>query len=486
MAIFLREVSPMMTERAVRRYLALGILCAATAIALRFPARIDLTKNREHTLKPFTLRTLAADGDPIRITWYRTEMLARVSPEIRSIADALEEYRVAARGKLTYRVVDASAPGADAKPDGIGILPRQIDSGGQGGALTVYSGFLIECGPLSAVIPFVSGTETLEYDLTRNIDDLRQTASGRARRSVQLMIGSSGDAYGYVGPWLSYAGIETLAISPAAEAPKLNPSIPLIVIGSDTIGTGAVDAIASFCDSGGSIAFFVSGIAIETTKDWSASPKGKDALLEYLGTRGVYLQRNLVMDANCYRMTLPSLDNSRYQTVDYPYWVNVQTDRERLTLFWPSSLVTDVATMKPFAVSSDRTASAKLPFDTSPFSDRSAELSKAREPYVFSIRGSLGNAASRAIVVADERLPGSMNDFVSLPSNLDFFVSCAEWISGRDDLLSLKAAQGGLDKSSLTIDDKALRIGAIAQASAIFIFVALSSLLIVISGRKRR
>jgi ABC-type uncharacterized transport system involved in gliding motility auxiliary subunit len=494
----------MKSEKRHRHILTVGILIMVALLAARFHARLDLTQRGDYTLSAYTRSVISGIDSPVQVTWYRSDILPSVSPDIRHVADLLEEYRIVSSGKFTWKIIDPASSSNSAKPESLGIMPKQIETGAQGNTTirTLYSGLLIEYGSSASVIPFVSESRLLEYDLTRMIVDLRFQKSGAARREIQVLNGSgnTGDLYKYVAPWLSYAGFSVKVIPPRGAL--LDADVPLIVIGSSALDEISVDAVDSFLSAGGAAAFFLSGTEIKTNGDWTATLKYNDRLIALLATRGVRVGSDLLIDKRCYRMTLPSLDNSKYETVDYPFWVTANPVQDSavkglgagidaLQFYWPSSVTITpdaLSSYIPFARASGESAIKRQPFDTNPFGNQIDGIAAngKEDPAAIAVFGSEEKRA-RFIVVADELLPSSMNDYTGSDRNLDFLVNCAEWLSGRDAILSLKKTPKSTDSSRLIDRDSAAY-----RATAIASLVAIPLALLVMLGvsiatmRKRR
>ena len=168
------------------------------------------------------------------------------------------------------------------------------------------------------------------------------------------------------------------------------------------------------------------------------------------------------MDVLHYRLTLPTLDNSRYAEVEYPFWVTIPraglspdepvfSGISKLQFFWPSGIVLSGGDGHPSRAIARATSRARAmlePYDTNPF-DKQIELlgseEDAKEGTAKAAANSTviaaRNSPGRLLVIGDEYLPSSLVDYSGSDANLDFAVSCVEWIAGEDELIRLKARQ---------------------------------------------
>ncbi len=150
--------------------------------------RLDLTARREYSLSQATRDLLANLQEPLQVRGYFSEkthpLLAPLVPQIR---DMLEEYRIAANGKLLLEIVDPTKD-SDVEAEanqvyGIHAEPFQVEGRYETSIISSYFDVLIRYGDQSTVLTYADlievqsaqggGVEVhlrnLEYDLTRSI-----------------------------------------------------------------------------------------------------------------------------------------------------------------------------------------------------------------------------------------------------------------------------------------------------------------------------
>jgi len=150
--------------------------------------RLDLTAQREYSLSPATTELLAGLREPLLIRGYFSEqthpLLAPLVPRIR---DMLEEYRVAAGGRVQVEVVDPTKdPDLESEANqvyGIYATPFQVTGRYEASIINSYFNILIHYGDQNVVLSYSDLIEVtarpdgtpdvhlrnLEYDLTRSI-----------------------------------------------------------------------------------------------------------------------------------------------------------------------------------------------------------------------------------------------------------------------------------------------------------------------------
>jgi ABC-type uncharacterized transport system involved in gliding motility auxiliary subunit len=479
-------------ERRIRSILFAGILVLVGLLAAKYHFRIDLTSDRAYTVSGYTTSCLTGLDANVFVTWYRSPSLARLFPSIANIEDMLEEYRVASDGRLSWKTVSASSSDSSTLRS-LGIIPRQIKLSGSEGSETrdVFSGLVVEYKGGRKAIPFLFDSKKIEYDLTRTIVELKAASAGGQQR-IQLVYGTSPDRYAYIRPWLEYAGFSVDDVT--LPVTSFDVSIPLLVVGSQLIDAQTAGAMDEFLSAGGNAVFFVSGTSVNIAENWKALPKEHDAILELLQGRGISIRRELILDTSNFRMTMPSLDNSTYESINYPFWVTVQPSENKdillsgisaLQFFWPSPISIDSAAQKRFheiAHSSEKSIVMMEPFDTNPFGKQDA-LFSTRAVSSKSVCVS-GNSPGRIVVVPDEYFPSAMIDYTASDANLDFMVNCAEWVSGKDRLIELKNKTG--DTVAQPPSDQMLAVARAINLLLIPSIIVICALTIFIVRRKKR
>lgn len=180
-----------------------GSLICLNVLGVRHFARADLTRDGVYTLAEASVQTMQGLEDPVSITAYFTEELPPpFAGNARFVRDLLEEYRVAGKGRLSYRFVDPEkeetdedkAIKKDVKRDifgrtmrektsieteleGLGVQPVEIRVIEEDQAQTKrgYMGLVVRYQEETEVIPVVQNTNDLEYQLTTLIRNLTRT-----------------------------------------------------------------------------------------------------------------------------------------------------------------------------------------------------------------------------------------------------------------------------------------------------------------------
>ncbi len=322
--------------------LLLFLILLFSAIAFhRLYFRLDLTQARIFSLSKTTRELVGKLENPLRITYYRSPELKKYYPQTNDVAEYLSTYcSQSSRLSLQFDKPDGD------KLNALGIQGQQIrnDTGTKTEFITVYSAVLMQYQDKQTLIPFVLSTDTLEYDLTRRVQDL---VTGRQKK-VLILAGngrSIQNEYGYVSPWLNAMGFATEIIEPfqlAEKTEERGQGSELLVFGSSALSREESAAIEHAVFSGMPALIATSPYSVAIEDDWTVSKK-RDTLIPVLGSWGFTFGKALVNDIANLPLMLQSADADALQyTVNYPLWLSIlpqESTRRGLSLFWASPLV---------------------------------------------------------------------------------------------------------------------------------------------------
>lgn len=301
----------------------LGSLALVNAIGLTAFGRIDLTRDGAYTLSAASKETLSTLEEPITVTAYFTEDLPPpLSGHARYVRDLLQEYRSAAKGRLSFEFIDPTkqeseaekAAKKDVKRDIFGqtyreqtsiekelaevnIQPLQVRVVSDDAAQTkrVYLGMVIRHGEKKEVLPAVADVRGLEYNLTtmiRRLTRKRTPVIGVLQGHEEPKLE---EAFRQLEPLLS----QNYEVRPVDLAGKdtFDEGIDAVwVIGPKTpLKDNELKAIDTFLMAGKSAAFFPDVVRVDPrTLEQTETTSGLEALLK---TYGVTLGDKLVADA---------------------------------------------------------------------------------------------------------------------------------------------------------------------------------------------
>ena len=460
--------------------LCLMIFLLGFLLANRIWFRLDMTHDKSYTLSEFSRNLYLEIPDRISITYFVSSRLSSSYPVPGEIADMLREFAAHSRGRIHFIQRDPSDDGLSRIVENLGILPWQIQVTERNEIThaTVYSGILIEYLDREEIIPLVFSLDTLEYDLSSRIMSL-------VRNNIREVGIITGDPmadwymdYSLLNYALVLSGFRPLLLAPGISIPFSLPCV-FVLGGMEYLDEYHLSPIDEYIMSGGNVLFALNGVHVDAWGSLDARPVYDRGILAMLANYGVILHRVLVLDRASLNLTFQTHgeDGTRIQSVRYPPWIAVQEtgiNQEHplsvMTLgpdfFWPSPL----ELLPPPGISADvlykSSREAWLQthnFITNPnfvsqFEDERA-LSQGEKILALALWGNFPSAfeteyvfahrPSRMVVIGDVNFAGSlMQTTQSEDRNLEILVRSAIWLSGEDELLSLRTGSqsGRLDR----------------------------------------
>ena len=334
-------------DSAVLSVAFLGVVVLVNILALDWFFRIDLTESGQYTLSGASREAVRDLDDRLTVKAYFSEDLPPpYSQNARYVKDLLDEYYAASDGDMSYEFLDPAAEETEEDRERrkelkrdifgrtvreeteverelrrLGIQPVEVRvaKGDSFEAMRVYMGISLRYGDEREVIPVVTDTSTLEYDLTTLIRRLTREdvptvgiVTGRGGPDLQRELGS---LTGLIGQQYELRPLDL------AESDEIPGEIDaLMVIGpSKPFEQPEIDAIRSFVESGHAAGFFLDEIKVDLAA--TSSEPAEHGLSPLLATWGVRVRPGLVLDT---RAATISVTQQRgfmriAQPVQYPY-----------------------------------------------------------------------------------------------------------------------------------------------------------------------
>ena len=324
----------------------LGILAVLNFFFLRHFGRIDLTQDKRYTLTSSTKGVLRNLDDIVTIKLYFSKKLPSYLVNLkRDITDILDEYKAYSGGNLSVKFIDPTEnPTLQQELRFMGIPQVQLNiiEKDQAQLTNVYLGMAIFYTDKKEVIPFISDTRNLEYDLTAAVVKVTRTEE----KTIGIVTGKEHDlsedyqtAKQLLGKQYKVEGVD---LKEGEET--LGKSDTLIIAGPRDLKDTQKYEIDQFLMRGGKIVFLIDTVDIKEGLQASSFDPGIDDLIGYYGIK---VEQNLVLD----RSNAPAAFRSGFMTfqLSYPFWVKVMSkgfssdnpavsNLESLVLPWTSTL----------------------------------------------------------------------------------------------------------------------------------------------------
>ncbi|HUX50609.1 MAG TPA: GldG family protein [Spirochaetia bacterium] len=467
-------------EQILVSLVAVAIALAALS-SLRYYFRADITENHIHSISAVSVKLFSRIPDQVTITYYLSDRLNGMTPEVAQIKDLLYEYAARSGGKVQVSVVDPATAHLESQAQQDGIVPQQIRvvEQNQQSLVTVYSGILISYLDRTHTIPLVFDTATLEYDLTSSIQNLidnRQPVLG-------IILGDTGESlsqnYKLLGNQLSRS-FAVRQIQPGETIPS--DVQVLFVIGGRDLDNFDLFPIDQYIMGGGKALFAVDGVQVDLQRNLNAQASGSLPVLSMLKGLGVTVGQQIVLDPHDLQIPIRRPQgNVVVQALQrYPMWIQILPQNvdaanpitahfSGFDLYWASPLTLEkrsgLATAA-LASTSEGSWLMNAPFVTSPTNSQGLRKDASGNPGPFVVAATLQGSfdsyfagksiptragvkrdwtkiiprtdSSRIIVVGNSQFASDLVQYTNSGYNMEFLQNAAEWLANQKDLLSIR------------------------------------------------
>ncbi|MDD4902633.1 MAG: GldG family protein [Patescibacteria group bacterium] len=311
----------------------IGLLLVVNFIFSQIHFRADLTANGDYSLSAASKKTAATLPDVANIKAYFSRNLPAQYLNLRQeVSDMLAEYASYSNGKIKVQMIDpATLKNAETElaAKGIPTLQFNVLRNDSYQVVNGYLGITIQYGDKTEVIPVVSDTSNLEYQLTSDIKKL----SGKNLPVIGIVtsnktVPTTGDPNsGDTLMTQAYAKLSELYqvknIDLAKDKITDDLSSLLIVGPKDKFTDDELKKIDAFVMKGKSLILLVDGVNVAKGMGATKNDLGLDKLLSAYGLK---LNNNLIADASANgRASFSSASGAYSMTymINYPLWPKV-------------------------------------------------------------------------------------------------------------------------------------------------------------------
>lgn len=366
---------------------------------------------------------------PVRITYIRSDLLARRNQEPEKIENWLASLASRSEGLIRYDSMDSKTwPGGPEKagltPGTLGIVEKE-----ERRQVTVYSGLKFEYLGRSTVIPFLLESASLSSLVTRTILSLVSDKPF----VVTIMVADKGKSlendFSLLASGLKAAAFRIVSIEPGTPIPE--DTTLLCVLGGMGSGNDPVlqktsQSIGNWLTEAGPkrILAAVRGIEISADEEIRARKGGIGALGELFERLGVRVQESLVLDRSALTVPVERATGAGDQDLAYflyPHWIIARPENARLgealaetvgglDLFWSSPLEASGATgteFKPLVATGKNAWTMSNAFVLSPGPIESYETERDQHTGRYILGALVASDDSGLVPIYRENEPGS-------------------------------------------------------------------------------
>ena len=297
----------MLTRKKVQTsiLLVIGILLLVNLIASRFFFRLDYTEDQIYSLSKATKDILANLNEPITITAYFSENLPPDIEKVRQdFRDMLVEYASYSGGQIVYEFINPSEnQETEMKAQQSGVQPIMINvrERDQMKQQRAYLGAVLQMGDKKEVIPFIQPGSAMEYALSTNIKKL----SVKDKPAIALLQGHGEpglSALQQLNEQLSILySVEPLTFSDTSGVPLKYKTL-VVIAPKDTIPELHFSYLDDFLNRGGRLLLALNTVNGDLSK--GSGSKEYTGFVDWLKKKGVEVEENFVIDANCASVTV--------------------------------------------------------------------------------------------------------------------------------------------------------------------------------------
>ncbi len=467
LAYFLVVRSRLSPERGAYRRLRIGTAALAAGVVVlnllggEIHGRLDLTEDDLYTLSEGTRDMLEGLDDLVTVKLFVSDELPpEIQTTLRDVRDLLADYRRFSDGRVRVEILNPDEDeeaAEEARSQGIQPIQFNVLREDQFQVQRGWLGMAILYADESEAIPFIQRSDDLEYRLTSTIWSMtaerrprvtfatgfgarspRQLSSFRQSLSDRYDVSSS-DLSGDTVPELSPDSIDVLAL--------VGPSQPL--------SEGAVGAVRSYLEAGGSGLFLLDRLQINPRSPMATPMEtGLEGLLE---ERGVRVAEGMVADYRSNQQVSAGRQGPFSLVQPYPLWPvatpardhPITRELESLTLAWAAPLeITDSTRVTPLWQTTefaDRlSAGGPIAPNQVPQPESTENLSRRILAAAVAPSGESGTGDDGADVGVRMVVVGDANfldrQFVQgSAQNLTFAANAVDWLAQDESLIAIRS-----------------------------------------------
>jgi len=309
--------------------LTIGIVIAVNIAAAPLTLRLDLTNDRTFSLSEPTKELLSSLDDTVQIKAYMTNDLPSETMDVKQyIESMLREYKAYGHSKIQIDFIDPTTPEKEGEAQEAGLFPLQFNKMENDSfvAKKGYLGLAMRYGSKKEVIPQLTKTEGLEYDLTSSLQKL--TAKTIPTITVVGGLGTPDMAFDQskqktierlVTMLKKTYTVTSWDASGTAPFPENSSAIMITGITSD-FSEATVATLQKQIDKGTHLFIAQNYIEIDSSKGISAKELKLPVFEKFLKDNGMSISKGLVADESNQRITVSSQQGmfTMQQLVQFP------------------------------------------------------------------------------------------------------------------------------------------------------------------------
>jgi gliding-associated putative ABC transporter substrate-binding component GldG len=460
-----------------------AILLVLNLISVNVFSRADLTDNDIYSLSDASKELMRGLADRVVVKCFFTEDLPPpYNQNARYLKDQLAEYRAYSGGRLQFEFIDPALAGKEEEAQSYRIPPVQVNAyeSDRLEIKKVYMGLVFLHEDKNEVLPVVQTTAGLEYEITRAIKKVTQTATPRIGYVTGHGEPEPNQNLKAVSQALSREyDLEPINLAQLQQIPA-DMSAVLVVSPKNRFSDWELYLLDRYIAGGGRVGMFLDRYDCDLQNN--SATEIASGLEDLIRTYGVSVNSDLVLDARSSRITVQQ--QSGYFKVQnmiefrfFPLITGFDEENiivkglDALTFTFVSSLDTTVAVPPAverdvFARTSEMAATESGQIDLNPFRRFTrADFDRKYVPLAATLRGEFPSyfdgkpvpqytgpdstfnpsalpavaksPDTRMVVVGDGDFVDDRN--LGSEASLVFFMNAIDWLSQDEGLISIRS-----------------------------------------------
>lgn len=301
--------------------LIIAIVVLVNILASDFFLRFDLTENNRYTLSEATEQILDELNQPVTITAYFSEDVPQqIANTKQNFRNLLTEYSQRSDGMVNYEFIN---PGEDEQEEKKivrqeGIRPAMVNvrEKDQMKQQRVYMGAVIRQGSEKEVIPFIQPESSIEYSISSNIKKLAATG----KPFVGIMQGHGEPSMRELSSVRQSLNVlykpETFELTDTANVLRKYNTVAIIAP-TDSFPESHLEQLDQYLARGGKLFIGLNRVKGDLRRARGTSIS--TGLESWLEKKGIKVNNNFLIDANCQRVSVQQPNNPFQFSVQFPY-----------------------------------------------------------------------------------------------------------------------------------------------------------------------
>lgn len=437
------------------------VVLLTNIVGQRIPGRIDLTQSKLYSLSPSTKTVLSNLPDVVTLTLYASNSVpAQLQPTLRSVKDLLGDYQVAGGSMLQLVQKDPSSSQElkqEAASFGVQEVQFNVISQEEFNVKSGYLGLVITYADQSEVLPFISTTNDLEYQITSLLYQLTRQSTAQIG-----LLGGHGEksGFGELSSWTTQlerqfeiVDLDGTVTDGVLQTPFDENLSAIIIVGpASQYEPALLSALTEYVAGGGSLFVLASGVLADPQTQ-SVVPIDHN-LNTLLSEYSLSISTDFVYDLRSNETIRVSQGPVQFLSA-YPLWIRAKSTENSIltlpsqTLFitWGSSVVAKSElieqrgwTLTPAVVTTQYGGTIDSPSSIAPDQTFSQDDLTTQVIGVFMDPPEASSSGRLAVIGSGDLL---INELVEAsPGNAAFATATLAWLVGDStlDTLQSKAA----------------------------------------------